>query len=419
MRTLPLLLPAVFALVGIAGFGTLAAQEPEPERSTAPRVSRTNSGITIIRGSTSRSAGRAETVEATGEKKSEGSQPTALETTAPETKARRRESRQTTRFRYNTSGRRVEEQATSASSRDGAAGGSVETLANINGRRVPYIRETEKVVSKGPGTTVTEKRTQRYDVAGRPTRQDLVRVEERRERDGTVVTTSTVYRENLNGRMEVVERETTRTKETGSTTATTTTTEQVSVNGGFRAMRRVESVERKQGENRSTLETTRSVGDGSGRLQVASREETALSKAGNVATTETKVFSKNEMTGRMRQTERTVGRLVEQADGSSTEKIETYGFATQGGGTNVNASRMTLQEVVERRTTVKANGETMERTSVRSRDVANPSQLAAARVSQKVTRPTGDGETVRTEIYERGVNGRMRASGVTVEQVKK
>ena len=60
-----------------------------------------------------------------------------------------------------------------------------------------------------------------------------------------------------------------------------------------------------------------------------------------------------------------------------------------------------------------------ERSSVRSRDVAESSKFAAAQVSEKVTRPSADGETVRTETYERSVNGRMRPAGVTVEEVKK
>lgn len=372
----------------------------------------TSGGITIIRGSSPKpkpaEPAPAQEAPAEAEKAAE-EQPNKPE----------KVTRSSRSFRYDASGRRIADRESATSTKQDKEGGSLRTYQNSNGRRVPYIREKETVVVKGARSETREKRTQLYDTSGNPTQQELVRTQERRLADGTIETTATTYRTDLNGRMQPVERQVERVKEQGALTTTTKVVERPTVNGGFGAIKKEESTERKQGETASTIETVRSIGDGSGALQVAEREQTTMKRQGTTATTETQVFSRSVATGQMGLSERTVGILQERADGSSTEKIETFGFQVHGGGTNLNAQRMQLQEVVERRTTKSANGETRERTSVRTRDVANPSEFAPAQVTQKVSTPSKDGETVRTNIYEQSVNGRMRPAGVVIEEVKK
>lgn len=404
-------LAVVFAVV------PMAAQQTTEEQSTRPRVSRSSGGVTVIRGSTSQSRSAAELEAAPASEAAEAAPEAQSETPQPQQPARRVV--RSSSYRYDANGRRVREATAVESDRKGEEGSSAATLSNLNGRRVPYIRSEQKVVAKTASGGVREQRTQRYDVAGRPTQQEVVRIEEQRLPDGTVVTTSTKYRENLNGRMEAVERETIRTKESGATTTTTTVVERPAVNGGFGPIKRVESVERKQGETRATVETKTMLGAGSGRLQLASREETVMTKSGSVATTETTKYERDAATGDLRESERSVGKLVEKADGSSTETIETYGKETASGARNLNATRMELQEVVERTTSVGSDGTVRERTRVRSRDVADPSEMGPAQVVEKVTRPSADGETVRTDTYERGVNGRMRPAGSTIEDRRK
>lgn len=372
----------------------------------------TSGGVTIIRGSSPKP--KAAEPAPDEQAPAETEKPAEEQPKKPEKVTRSSRS-----FRYDASGRRIANRESVSATQEDKEGGSLRTYQNSNGRRVPYIREKETVVAKGARSETREKRTQLYDTAGNPTQQELVRTQERRLADGTIETTATTYRSDLNGRMQPVERQVERVKEQGAVTTTTKLVERPTVNGSFGAIKREESTERKQGENASTIETVRSIGDGSGRLQVAEREQTTMKKEGATATTETEVFSRNTATGEMGLTERTVGVLQERTDGSSTEKIETFGYQVHGGGTNLNAQRMQLQEVVERRTTKAANGETRERTSVRTRDVVNPSEFAPAQVTQKVTSPSKDGETVRTNIYEQSVNGRMRPAGVVIEDVKK
>ena len=407
--------------------GALGAQDAAPtagaseeaERSSAPRVTRTPSGITVIRGTTSQAPQPKEEPAAAADQDASATGEDAAAEKAPASSGVDRKSSRTVEYEYDANGRRVRKRTSTQQTERGKEGSSVVSLETVNGRRVPYLEQEEKVISSGRGTEVREQRTQRYDATGRPTHQEVVRIEEKRAADGSVVTTSTLYRETLNGRMEPIERVTKRSKEAGSTKTTTTVTEGMNINGGFGAIRRVEEVERKQGESRASVERTESVATPGGRLSVAAREESVMLKKGNVLTTETTRFEKNPVAGELTQKSRTVGRMVEKADGSTSETVETYGFQAEGGAFNLNASKMVLQEVVERAMNLGANGEKVERTSVKSRDPAEPSRFAPAEVSRKVTRPSADGETVRTEVFEQGPNGRMRAVGLTVEQVQK
>lgn len=295
---------------------------------------------------------------------------------------------------------------------------ALKTLENINGREVPYLTDREETLSKTPDHEVKERRVQRYDASGAPTQQELTKIETRKLPDGTVVTTETLYQETINGRMAPIERKTTRETKSGNVTKTVSQTETPSVNGGYQAVTREESVERKMGENRAEVETTRSARVGSG-LSIVAREQSTMTKSGNTSTTETTVYERNPGTNKLTFSERKVGRLTERADGSQTEKVESYGLKTASGASNINATRPVLQEVVNRSVSVGAGGEVRETTRVQQRANGNAGGLVAGPTTEAVVRPTADGETRRTEVYERGVNGRSNATRVVVEKIEK
>ena len=70
-------------------------------------------------------------------------------------------------------------------------------------------------------------------------------------------------------------------------------------------------------------------------------------------------------------------------------------------------------------TTIGSDGSVQERTTTRERSVANPSEFGSAMVSQKVSKPLPDGESVRTDTYEPGVNGRLQAVESVIEKIEK
>jgi hypothetical protein len=220
--------------------------------------------------------------------------------------------------------------------------------------------------------------------------------------------------------MQAVERKVEQTKKVGDTTRTVTTTETPDVNGGFRTQSRAEAVETRQGETSATVEKTVRVADGSGRLVEAERERSVMTKTGEVATTETTVWKQSASNvGGMELHNRSVGKLTQKADGSMTETVETYGRSRIDGPVDVNASTTQLQESIVRETQVTASGETIQTTTTLSRGVADASQLGQKQVVRKVARPTATGETIETQVFEQGVNGRMRPTESHVEQVNK
>jgi hypothetical protein len=405
-------------LLALASPALLLAQNESsaaPEARRPPTIERLNNGVIVVRGSSP--------APAPVKKDEESAEKPEAAAEAPEKKAepaapkppRKVESAATVVL---PGGATREEAVTDTVRRSDGVTEAIKTLRNINGRTVPYLTDREETISSSAGGEVKERRVQRYDASGKPSTQELTKIETRKLPDGAVVTTETLYQETLNGRMEAVERKTTREAKSGEVKRTAIATEAPSVNGGFQTILREESVERKLGEGRAEVETTRSARVGSG-LAVVAREQSSMTKSGNTSTTETTVYERNAATNKMGLTARKVGRLSEHADGSQTEKVETYGFKTGSGATNVNATRPELQEVIDRRTTVGAGGEVRETTRVQQRGIAETTGLTAGPTTEVVVRPTDGGETRRTEVYEQGVNGRRNATRVIVEKVDK
>ena len=293
-------------------------------------------------------------------------------------------------------------------------------LTNLNGREVAYLSERERVVKTFPEGKVVERRTQRYDAAGEPTQQELIREETRTLADGTVLTTATTYVEDINGRMEPVERTVMREKQTDDKTHTTVVSEKPSINGGFRAYSREESVETQRDETSVEIQKTRRVDDGSGRLIESAREETVMTKSGNKSITQTVVYEREAMSSKMTLSSRTVGELIERADGSSSEMVQVYGLSPTTGSTRfLNASGPRLMRTITRERAPGEGGEVVETTRTRVRSFADPSRIGGEESQQKVTRPSEDGESIQTYVYEQDVNGRMQPTKVIVEQVER
>ncbi|MEZ5392667.1 MAG: hypothetical protein R2724_07240 [Bryobacterales bacterium] len=396
-------------------FSSLLAQN----NATPPRVEQLSNGVVIVRGGSSRAPGApakqdeakaAEAAPAETQKETD-----KKETAKAEKPPRLVESEATIVL---PGGATREENTEDTVRRSDGVTEAIRTLKNINGQTVPYLTDREETLSKTPTSEVKERVVQRYDASGTPTTQEITKIETRKLGDGTVVTTETLYKETLNGRMEAIQRKTSREVKNGAVTRTVTSTDAPSVNGGFQTILKEESVERKIGENRAEKEVTRSARVGSG-LAVVAREQSTMSKSGSTSTTETTVYERNAATNQLGLSARKVGRLTENADGSQTEKVETYGFKTGSGATNINATRPELQEVVDRRVTVGSGGEVRETTRVQQRGIADTATMTAGPTTEVVVKPTADGESRRTEIYERGVNGRSNATRVIVEKVEK
>jgi hypothetical protein len=372
---------------------------------TSPLVAQ----IQILRGSS-----RAPAPAAEAEQSAETATGEGAETTAPrDPRERQRET-----VIYSSGGQSRSGGVTEQRSVNGDVRSLVQRVRSINGREVPYLTETERVLSSSDSLKVSERVRQRYDATGRGAGQGMERVEERKLPDGGTETTTTVYEADLNGRMQPAERRVVRTTKSGNETHTVETTQTTGMNGRFQTVVEKESIERRNGEESGTIETTTKTRQGDGGLRVASREETAMRMENGVAVTETQKFERSPATDSMDLAARIVGRLTERPDGSGSETVETYGFSA-GDGRNINATRMQLQSVSNSQVTVNADGSVRERTTFKERSSVDTSQFTDEQLTQKVSRPTADGESVQTDIFEKGINGRMTATESVVEKIEK
>jgi hypothetical protein len=319
---------------------------------------------------------------------------------------------------YRSGGRSRSGDVTEQRSVNGDVRSLAQRVRTINGGEVPYLTESERVVSSSETLKVSERTRQRYDATGRGAGQGMERVEERKLPGGVTEVTTTVYEADLNGRMQPAERSVVRTTEVGNETRTTETTQLTGMNGRFQTVVEKESVERRSGEDSATIETTTKSRQGDGAMRVSSREETAMRIESGVAVTETQKFERSPATDAMELSTRTVGRLTEKPDGSSSETVETFGFGAAD-GRNINATRMALQSVSNSEVTVNSDGSVRERTTFKERSSVNSSQFTDAQLTQKVSRPTADGESVQTDIFEKGINGRMTATESVVEKLER
>ena len=79
--------------------------------------------------------------------------------------------------------------------------GKTSRMQNINGRMVPSDSTEERVLYHDANQTVKERLTQRYDYAGKPTGLDKVRIEERKNPDGSQSVVKSARRRNFGQRL--------------------------------------------------------------------------------------------------------------------------------------------------------------------------------------------------------------------------
>ncbi len=405
-----------------------APKEPSQaeEAPTAPTVTVSPVGIVVITGATNEEKAP-EATEKDADAKAKADESTASEKAPAGSKAEADAedppaptSRRVNQYSYDPAGRPMPTGISISGHTSPTARSTTRRLRNSSGRDVPYLVESEQLLNPTTEGRVIEQRTHRYDTAGNPVSQQLVRDEERLLPDGSVQRIVTVYESDVNGRMQPTERTTTVERKVGNSTRSVTTAERPGLNERFQTYRRDESLRTEKGDGSAKITTTRKVDNGAGRLIESEREESNLTRSGNVATTETKVWKRSVVNqDRFEPASRTLGKLVENSDGSTSETVETYASSSGGGAVNLNAGgAFALQQTTQRETRQGTGGEVTENTTTRSRSIADPSRMGHREVVRSVTRPTADGQRVETRSFEEGFNGRLRPTGTLVEEVR-
>jgi hypothetical protein len=293
----------------------------------------------------------------------------------------------------------------------GGAGGPVEGYEmrpGADGRPVVIRSADERLLSGKAGDQKGERVIQRYDPSGRPTSRQVVQFERKKMPDGSTVSTEDLYEQDVNGRMQLVERRTTVRKETASGAASETTVERPSINGGVQVVERIDRIETRRSPSVTDAVSSRKVLDANGRLSERERESSVITKSGNETNTETKQWQLGTGTGQLEYTGRSVSRLVEKPDGSQVEDVEVYSTKIAGTTPDLNHPNVpSLEERMHREKKIQPDGKVVETVSEQMRQVADPSRLSGLLVTQQVTTPTQQGKQIQTTVSQRDANGKL------------
>ncbi|MGH9659198.1 MAG: hypothetical protein ACRD96_11685, partial [Bryobacteraceae bacterium] len=307
-------------------------------------------------------------------------------------------------------GRRVE--MTAHASVDNAAGGrKVETIRSINGRNVPVESSEDKIIRSDAGGRAVERVIRRYDATGNLQATDFVRLDERKNADGTTTTTATTHSADVNGNRQLAERSTTQSRKSGTTTETTTVVERPTMNGALELAARVHTVETPKGTGAQT-DTTTYRRDVSGKLYPALREIKTTAKTGADESVDTAHYEIGS-TGQLDLSQRRVGRTRTNPDGSQSEQVDVYSQYSAGRSGDVNTGGAPrLQEQILRDRKPGPGNTIVETTSVRARLPQDHSRFGdyekTVRTTQLSTDAAGrDVRTTETLVGRRDPNGRL------------
>jgi hypothetical protein len=156
-----------------------------------------------------------------------------------------------------------------------------ETVQNINGHRVPIQTVDEKVVSDSGGVRVVERVVKKFDASGSAGAPEKIRVEERKNSDGSLTTSTSVMRADINGHYAVAERAATITRKSGNTTSSETTVERPTLNGSLETIEKREVITRELSPGNTESTAVRSAKGTNGRFSEIGKEVVEVKKTGD------------------------------------------------------------------------------------------------------------------------------------------
>jgi hypothetical protein len=299
-------------------------------------------------------------------------------------------------------------------------GQRVETTRSINGRVVPLESSEDRLIRQDANSRVIERVVRRHDATGNAGAADLVRIEERKNPDGSTTMQAVTYRADLNGNKQPVERVTTETRKRGLTTESATTVERGS-GGGLQLFEKTQLVERESGRGAQSESTTYRR-DVNGNLFTAAKEVKVVDRSGGTEKSDTARYEPGT-TGSMELKERTIGRIRTNSDGSQVEEVDVYArqMATNAGDADASASPRLQQRIVKQRSAPGPGNVVVEKTSVQARLPNDPARLGNYEEITKVIRTTTDASgkevtNVETQVGRRDPNGQVRVTEVSSEQ---
>jgi hypothetical protein len=207
----------------------------------------------------------------------------------------------------------------------------------------------------------------------------------------------------VNGKLQLVRRETEETKRTSKDVVETNTTVLLpNVNGGLAPATKVQEV-RKRGAN-DTVESQKTtlLPDGAGNWQVGEIRQATTREEGKNRSTEERV-SRPDSEGKLGEVSRTVSKESESAAGEKRNTVETYSVDVPG------SARDGSLHLVERATAAQRTSSTGQQTTEQQVEQSNPgdpgSGLRVITLTTDTVGPGPSGAQATRTVQVRGANG--------------
>jgi hypothetical protein len=287
---------------------------------------------------------------------------------------------QSATYVYDLNGQRVD--WTQAQRGDGR---SSQTVRDLNGQRVPIEQVEEKVVKKEGNLVVVERTKKNFDPTGKPLPSDKTVIEIETRPDGSKLEKSTLYRADLNGRLQLAERSVSETRTSGSETVKETAVEIATINGTLEPIQKIVSNTTK--DDNSAQESVKIyTRDTNGQFQETNRK-TLTVKTTDGKTQEQVDEYESATTGKLRLSGQSVSTIVKNADGTSHKEVDVFGPAAVGQVMS-NDGSLKLREKRYYETTVSPDGTTVEVFSIRRPNLTGQHDLGPkVTIAETVTKP--------------------------------
>jgi hypothetical protein len=188
-------------------------------------------------------------------------------------------------------------------------------------------KETVQVDESTKRTTV---RTYTWDASGQRKLAKVTEEEARTSASGDVRVVSTTSGSDLNGNLQVVQREVADTKKTSPDAQETKTTVYLADgNGGFTASRQTQELQKRSADQKVELKKTTLLPDGNGNWEVGEVTKKSIKEDTKKRITEEQV-SRPDSEGRLSEFSRTVGEETETSTGERSNTVDTYSTIVPG-----------------------------------------------------------------------------------------
>jgi hypothetical protein len=283
-----------------------------------------------------------------------------------------------------------------------------------DGHFEPYQDIEKETVQGDDGTVRTTTRTFGRGPDGTKTLVQVTEEEKHTLPGGNSSVVRATSNPDVNGKLQVVQRQVEETKKTGKDVEETKTTVMLpSVNGGLAPAMKVQEVRKLDGNNTVESQKTTLLPDGSGNWQVGEVRQATVRQDGNDRSTEESVSRPNSE-GKLSEISRTVSKESGSDSGEKRNTVETFSADVPG-----SAGDGSLH-LVERTTTLQNTSSTGQQATERQVERLNPGATSSGlRVTTRtidIVRPGASGAQATRTTETRDTDG--NAAAISVDTTK-